>query len=241
MVISAAHKIGVTKMATFYCAEIPACSQAVPAFAAVGKQQDVAVPVSAAVSSSATNYVAQCLAAKEAGADGMFIAATSDVEIRVVQDCAKQGYTPHLITSSGAYGVSLLGTKGANGMISAETVAPFFDTKVPAIKIMTAAFNKYEPAVTHSTAYNDEAVMQWATGVLIAQGFKTGKLGTTNPITATALANGLHAIGSTNLDGLTPTLTLSPGQAQVNRCFFYAAIRNNRFTTPYGLTATCIS
>ena len=240
-VMLAAKKIGVKKLAVLYCAELAQCEQAVPFFTAVGKKYGVDVPFSAAVSSSAPNYVAQCLAAKDAGADGLFVAATSTVSVRVAQNCAEQGYTPHLVTSSGAYSRDFAATKGSNGMISAESTAPFFDTKVPAIRTMTDAFNTYEPAVIKSPEYNDQAVLEWASGVLIADAVKAGKVGTTNPITAAALINGVHALGSTNLGGLTPTLTFTPGQPQMNKCFFYAAIKKGKFTTPYGLTPTCVS
>ena len=70
----AAQKVGGHKMAVLYCAENPACKQTVAPLQAAGKQFRIPVVFNAPVLTSAPNYTAQCLAAKEAGADVMFIA-----------------------------------------------------------------------------------------------------------------------------------------------------------------------
>ena len=96
-------------------------------------------------------------------------------------------------------------------------------------------------AGTHhvSRNYSDVAVWQWATGMLIAAAAKAGDVGTTKPLSAAALLSGVYALHSTNLDGLTPTLTFVKGQPHFNKCWFYAALQNGKFATPYGLTPTC--
>ncbi len=172
----AANKVGVKKLAVLYCAELAQCQQAVPFFTAVGKKYGVDVPFSAAVSSSAPNYLAQCLAAKDAGADGLFIAATSTVSVRVAQNCAEQGYTPHLVTSSGAYSKDFAGTKGSNGNNTRPSRRPHFSIPRSGHRDHDAAFNTYEPAVTKSPEYTDQAVLEWASGVLIADAVKAGKV-----------------------------------------------------------------
>ncbi len=91
------------KIAVLYCTEYSQCSQAVPYYTSIGKKYGDTVVYSAAASQSAPNYVAQCLAAKAAGAESLFPATASDVAVRVVKDCAKQGYTPHLLAGSGSF------------------------------------------------------------------------------------------------------------------------------------------
>ena len=90
-IMMSAQKVGVQKLAVLYCTEFASCSQAASAFAGVGKKFGVDVPFSAAVSGSAPNYLAQCVAAQAAGVTGLFIASTSDVAIRVVKSCAAAG------------------------------------------------------------------------------------------------------------------------------------------------------
>ena len=55
-----------------------AVRQAVPFYQSVAKKFGVDLVYNAAVSGSAPNYLAQCLAAKSAGATGLFVASTSD-------------------------------------------------------------------------------------------------------------------------------------------------------------------
>ena len=59
---------------------------------------------------------------------------------------------------------------------------------------------------------------------MIGEGAAAGKVGTTNPLTPEALTNGMYTFAHTNLDGMTPTLTFTPGKAQVNRCWFWSSV-----------------
>ena len=99
----------VNKIGVLYCTEYAQCSQAVPYYTSIGKKYGDDVVYSAAASQSAPNYLAQCLAAKAAGAESLFPATSSDVSVRVVENCAKQGYTPHLLAGSGSYQKSFVG------------------------------------------------------------------------------------------------------------------------------------
>jgi branched-chain amino acid transport system substrate-binding protein len=239
-IVATAKKAGSSKMAILYCAELANCKQSVPAISAAAGKVGIKVPFSTSMLSTAPNFTAQCLAAKSADADSMFIAAISvQAELRVMANCVQQGYTPHLISASGDYGQSFAGAPGTNGMVAGESTIPFFDTSNPQIQTMTAAFNQYEPGLTTSPNYSDVPVWQWAAGTLIATAAKAGGVGTTKPLTAAALLNGIYTMHSTDLGGLTPTLTFVKGGPHFNKCWFYAALQNGKFATPYGLTPTC--
>ena len=138
----AAKKAGLTKLALFYCTEYSQCSEAIPFYDAVAKKYGIDLVYSAAVSGSAPNYLAQCLAAKAAGATAVAIGSTSATAERVQANCAKQGFTPHLLGASGDYQKSFAGSPGTNGSIIAVGSVPFFDTNDPAIKTMTDEFEE---------------------------------------------------------------------------------------------------
>ena len=93
-IMTAAQKVGGHKMAVLYCAENPACKQTVAPLQAAGKQFNIPVVFNAPVLTSAPNYTAQCLAAKAAGADVMFIADGPAPTLAVASSCAQQGYRP---------------------------------------------------------------------------------------------------------------------------------------------------
>jgi branched-chain amino acid transport system substrate-binding protein len=240
-IAAAAKKVGSAKLAVFYCAEFAGCKQTTPAVKAAAQGIGLQVPFTSSVLSAAPNYTAQCLSAQGAGADSVYVASVSQTALRVVASCAQQGYKPHLISAGGAFQASFAGAAGTEGMIAVEPTVPFFDTSNPVIATMTTALSQYDQGTTTSAGYSDVVVWQWATGLLIAQAAKAGGVGTESPLTAAALLAGVYTLHSTNLEGLTPTLTFVKGQPHYNKCWFYAVIKNGKFATPYGLTPTCAS
>jgi branched-chain amino acid transport system substrate-binding protein len=239
-IVAAAAKAGSKEMAVLYCGEIPECAQAVPALAGAGKAIGVNVAFSSSILGSAPNYTAQCLTAKAHNATSLEVADASQIIIRVAASCAQQGYTPHEITDGLNIQRSFAGAPGMDGLISYESTMPFFDTSFPGIKTMTEAFNKYDPGLTKMSGYGDLTTNQWTTGLLIAAGAKAGDVGTTHPISPAALLQGMYTLHSTNLDGMIPTITMTAGKPQVNKCWFWASLEHNKFTMPYGTTIACI-
>src|SRR4029077_4285145 len=119
-IMLAAQKVGGHKMAVLYCAENPACKQTVAPLQAAGKQFNIPVVFNAPVLTSAPNYTAQCLAAKAAGADVMFIADGPAVTISVAASCAQQGYTPHQVSDEAAYSQQMAGKQGWDGFLGTQ-------------------------------------------------------------------------------------------------------------------------
>jgi branched-chain amino acid transport system substrate-binding protein len=239
-IVAAAAKAGSKEMAVFYCGEIPECAQAVPSLAGAGKAIGVNVAFSTSILGSSPNYTAQCLTAKAHNATSLEVADASQIIIRVAASCAQQGYTAHEITDGLNIERAFAGAPGMDGLISIEPTMPFFDTSFPGIKTMTEAFNKYDPGLTKMSGYGDLTTNQWTTGLLIAAGAKAGDVGSTNPITPAALLQGMYNLHSTTLGGMVPKMTFVKGKAQVNKCWFWAALKNNKFTMPYGTTTACI-
>ena len=230
----------VSKIGVLYCTEYAQCSQAVPYYTSIGKQYGNTVVYSAAASQSAPNYLAQCLAAKAAGAQSLFPATASDVAVRVVKDCAKQGYTPHLLAGSGSFNKSEQGIPGTNGLIATDHNVPFFDTSNPQIKTMTNVFNKEDSSITKSPYYDDTAVWNWINGLLIQDAAKKAGWTSSTPVTAASLKSALLGLGTTTAHGLMGPVTFAAGKPEVNNCAYTVTIKNNKFTLPYGLKDTCL-
>jgi branched-chain amino acid transport system substrate-binding protein len=239
-ILEAAKKVGATKLGVFYCAEAPACAQAVTAMKSTApKVGGIDVVFDASILASAPSYTAQCLAAKAKGVDALFIADAPAPSLAAAASCAQQGYTPHQVSDDGAYSASFAGAPGYDSFVATEDNIPFYDTSIPAAKAMHAAFDKYAPGVTTSPNFNEVYVVTWTTGLLITAGLKAGGVGTTAPITKDALFDGLYKLGSTNLDGMTPTLKLVKGQPPDNKCWMWAAIDNGKFSSKFGLEPAC--
>ena len=240
-VVLATKKAGASKLALMYCAEVAVCAAQVDgAKAAVAQYGGVDLVYTASVLSTAPNYTAQCLAAKEKGADAMFLALGAATSLAVAQNCSQQGYAPHIVSDEGAYSLSFAGKPGLDGFIGTADNYPFFDfTGIPAMKTFHDAFTQYDASILTDPLYGVTTELQWTMGLLITEAAEKGKVGTTNPMTGAALFDGVYADSGTTLGGMTPPLTFIKGQSNENKCWFWVSIDNGKFNTKYGTTPQC--
>jgi branched-chain amino acid transport system substrate-binding protein len=239
-IILASKKVNATKLALLYCAEVAVCAYEINVLkGAATSYGGVSLVYDAAILQTAPDYAAQCLTAKEKGADAMFIASAGDVSIRVAQSCAQQGYTPHQVSDEAAWGASWPGKPGIDGSVLTSDDWPIFDTSLPAEKTMHDALNASSPAILASPNLTVGTELIWTLGLLITEAADKGKVGTTNPMTPAALFDGVYADSGTTLGGLTPPLTFTKGQPNEDKCWFWVGINGGKFGRPYGTAPTC--
>jgi branched-chain amino acid transport system substrate-binding protein len=227
---------GATKMALAYCAEVSACSAQVPASqaatAAIGTQKLV---WDGSFSTDAPSFTAQCLAAKNSGANGMFISDASDGVVKFATACAQQGFRPQEVSLDGTMTNDWLTVSALNGTVSAEEDAPWFLTSTPALAAFHDAMAKYEPSAPITNA----AMQAWAAGQLFAAAYKAAGA-PANP-TAANILTGLYALKNETLGGIAPPLNFVKGQPTVIKCAFIVGIQSGKFVAPQGLKMTCAS
>jgi branched-chain amino acid transport system substrate-binding protein len=238
--MEAAKKVGATNIAQFYCAESPICQQGVAGFKVAAKAEGITVGYISSISFSAPNYTAECLAAKQAGVQIMNVADAVTVVQHVASDCLKQGYTPWQLALDGGVSQAFATSPGIEDkFIGSEPDIPFFSKIAPA-KTMTAAFKKYANAQTLGNPnYNEEAVQNWVSGLMLADAVKKSNAGSNGPITPAQIYKGLYAMHGDTLDGMAPPLTFKRGQPNPVHCWFWIRIQNHKFTTPYGTVPVC--
>jgi branched-chain amino acid transport system substrate-binding protein len=230
-------KAGATKTADLYCAEAPNCAATVGPLKSAAKQLGLKFVYDTSVSSSAPNYVAPCLAAQSAGANGLNIAEGSAGVLSVAASCVSQGYHPSLLASMAQVTSNWLSSSATQSAIIVSNDAPFYDTSVPSIKTMTAALKKYAPGLVGSPLFDENTVQTWAAGQAFAAAIKAANVG--NTATAADVANGLHAFNKNTLAGLAPPLTYPAGKGHLINCFYEAGIAKNKFVTPSGNKYFC--
>ncbi len=217
-----------------YCAEVAACKQTVPALQGYAKAFQLNMSTSAAIAVAAPSYTAQCLAAKQAGAQALIIDASYAAGSRFAPACAQQGYSPVYVIPSGAFDSRYLQLSQVNGAYVPTTNALWF-ASTPAVDQFKAAMAKYQP----STAAGPNAMSGWTGGVLF--GAAAANL-PANP-TAANTFTALYALPKNDtLNGLTPPLNFHSGApaSQVN-CFFLAQIQDGKLTAPKGTAPICPS
>jgi branched-chain amino acid transport system substrate-binding protein len=230
----------VTKLALLYCAEAAVCAESVPSEEQALLKAGMKATYVTAISSVLPSYAAQCLAAQQSGAQAMAVGDGASVIETIAKDCHSQGYNPVWIQGDGSLAVAFTTSVGlSTDTISAQPDLPWTAKSAPGIKQMDAAFNKYEPTLLTNPDFNELAVQAWVTGLLIQAAGKAGHLGVNGPPTAKELYAGLYALKNDTLGGIAPPLNFKKGQPNPINCWYWMKVSHGKFTTPYGLKATC--
>ncbi len=223
---------GKNSFGSVYCAEAAVCKQVLPALAGYAKAFQLNMSTSAAIAVSAPSYTAQCLAAKQAGAQALIIDASYAAGSRFAPACAQQGYSPVYVIPSGAFDNRYLQMSQVNGAYVPTTNALWFDS-TPAVAQFQQAMAKYEA----STALGPNPMSGWTGGVLF------GAAAATLPAKPTAadVFSALYSLPKNDtLNGLTPPLNFHSGApASQVTCFFLGEIQGGKLTAPKGTTAIC--
>jgi branched-chain amino acid transport system substrate-binding protein len=224
---------GKTSFGAVYCAEAAVCKQVLPALQGYGKALGLDMSTSAAIAVSAPSYTAQCLAARQAGAQALIIDASYAAGSRFAPACAQQGYSPVYVIPSGAFESSYLQLSQVNGAYVPATNALWFAST--AVDQFKQAMAKYEG----STALGPNAMSGWTGGVL----FGAAAASLPAKPTAADMFTALYSLPKNDtLNGLAPPLNFHAGApaSQVS-CFFLARIENGKLTAPNGTAPICPS
>lgn len=232
-----AKQSGATKIGIVYCAEAPTCAQGVPAQKKYGAQLGVPVAYAAAISATAPNFTAQCLAAKQAGANAIFLSDSTAVNIRVAADCDKQGYHPIYVTEGTGYADETLTAPGLkDNFWMSFPVLPIFSTEAP-VAAMNAAVDKYFPGIRKDKVnFSEFAAEAWAAGLLLQTAAKNAAFSGSTPVTSQLWIKGLDMVSGDALGGFAPALTFKPGQTHSQTCWYTAHIHNGTPTLVGGQT-----
>ena len=236
----AIKKSGIKKMAELYCSEVAICAQDATEMKTVLAKDGVDQVYTAAISSSAPSYTAQCLAAKQAGATGIGVADASGIVTEVAQDCAKQGYEPLEFSGDGSVSQAWLTVPAMQGNVDVQPEIPWFVHNA-ATKPMYAALQKYAPSVISGPNFGEIVVQVWAEGTELKMAAEAAHL-SANP-TAAEITKGLYALPKgTTLGGIAPPLGgFVKGKPANNKCFFLMGINHGKFVTLDGLKPVCAS
>jgi branched-chain amino acid transport system substrate-binding protein len=225
---------GVKGYGIVYCAEAPACAQAVSltkqAVGPLGVKFVGGLPLAA----SASNYTAQCLSLKEKGADMVFMATGESTAVRFLQSCNAQGYKPIPMQYAGTYLKTLNTDPAWNGEWLMSPAFSWLSTD-PAVQAFNTAMAKYQP----NTQINGAATVGWAGGVL----FGKAAANVSDTPTAADIYKGLYALGPNyTAGGLIPPVTFAPGKAAVQKpCAWYMRLVDGKLTSPKGTEQICIN
>ena len=231
----AAHKAGIKTEAILYCAEVAICQESSEEAKALLPKLGMKLVYSTSIGFAAPNYSAQCLAAKQSGAESMAVGDASAIVTKVAENCATQGFKPIELSADGSVAIAWLGVPAMEGNIDVQGDIPWF-VHNSVTKPMYTALNKYAPGVAAGPNFGEVVVQSWAAGVLLQ--LAAANLSAT-PTTAD-IYKGLYALKGTTLKGLAAPITFHKGAPASNPCFFEMGIKNAKFVTLNGGKYFCV-
>ncbi|HXN63163.1 MAG TPA: ABC transporter substrate-binding protein [Acidimicrobiales bacterium] len=234
--IKGAAARGDTKMGVMYCVEDPTCSDGIQSLIQAGGGQAAGVTTvySSSFSITQPDFTANCLDAKQAGANFIYFAGDGDSLERMANDCAEQGYKPLFVGDSIAITANLASDPNLNGLLAGQTDFPWVDSYTPAQATYQQAVKAYDPSLASSAT----TAAEWTAGMLAV----AASSALTATPTSAEFFQGLWGIKNNNLGGLAPPLTFTQGQpATPSNCYFMMTLNNGQFQDLNNGTTTCVS
>jgi branched-chain amino acid transport system substrate-binding protein len=223
----AAHVVpqGKTKVAFLNCQEAQYCTDADRIWPQIASQFGFQVVSRARASLAQPDFSAECLGAKNAGAQVLIMAMDSNSVGRVAASCARADFHP---VFSWASTVTLDRHKddpNLEGSVIPVPLQPWFLAAKPAVKEFQDGLARYAAGVLPSGSSENG----WAAGRL----FEKAAAAITAKPTSAAILDGLWALRNETLGGLTYPLTFARDQKanQVN-CWYTVVIGRGVWITP---------
>lgn len=224
-------KAGGTKLAILWCGESPSCG-ALARAAESDPPPTMSVKFSAQISIVQTDFTTECLRAKQAGVDTIFVAADANTVIRVARSCKQQGITPLYGTASIAVGYQLASDPNLEGLIAPVNNAPWFDSSTTGGERYVNAMRSYATGV----AADSPTASQFAGGLLVESA--AGALGETP--TPAQILQGLRGLRGDSAQGLAPPLTFRNGPTGPVPCYFVVRVQGGQWVAPSGANPECL-
>jgi branched-chain amino acid transport system substrate-binding protein len=235
-----AKAAGQPKIAVFSCNNFAACTSVPGLFKLNASKTGAQIVYAGSFNNLAPSYTSLCLAAKQAGAQAVYVTGTAMSYKQVSQQCGLQSFTPSFIAADATMSGDMSGKGGLNHAIFDTADFPFFDNSTPAEQEFHSALKQYYPNIDLTTDEGTDFLsLQWTSGELFKAAAEMGGLGA-NPTPAQVKA-GLAKIQNNTLNGLAPALTFTPGQPNPGAsCYFVEGMTNTQFTLPQGLKTSCV-
>ena len=228
---------GSKNFGVIFCAEVAACAQIVgllkPYVAEVGME----FTFETSVSGSDPDYTAACIAAEQAGVDGVYLALSAVTSVRVIEDCSEAGFNPNWTYGSSALTPQLAReTTSLHGTLTTSPGYPYFlrDAQTEEFWSAIDRFASDFPRDELSFAIMDG----WAAGKL----FEAAAANIGDEPTREDILNGLFALTNEDLGGLVPSpLNYAPGEPNsLPACTFLIGVdEDGNLIAPSGGTPVC--
>lgn len=224
----------VTKFAILDCAEpaIRICESMHRKWHEHAKALGYDVVYQARPSLAQPDFTAECLSAKNAGAQIVWMALDPNSVERVAASCARQDYRPIFTTGSAVITDRFKDNPNLEGFVGSMGIFPHFQAGTPSTDEYHAALATFGKGLSNGPPL----IIGWVAGKMLEK----AAAGTTGPITSQTILRGLWSLRQDTLGGMTMPLTFSENQpASPVACWFEIAVKNHTWVSPDRFNQHC--
>jgi branched-chain amino acid transport system substrate-binding protein len=225
------------KVGFISCQEVQQCSDYATTFGGFSAKAGFTPVFAGRASLTAPDFTANCLQARNAGAQVLFLRIDINSVKRIGRDCSRQGYKPTYVTAPVLTDPSSPSNPAMDRLIIPSQQFPFIDNSLPEEKRFRS--------VLLQTVGLDQIFAAHAQGWNVADIFaKAAQSIAPDATPSTALLlKGLYTFKSETLGGTSQPLTYVPGKppAHVNNmCAFPMQVVDGKWTAPRGNKPSCL-
>lgn len=237
--VQEAKEQGNSKLAVFYCAELPACASVGELYSNIADTiGGIEVATAGSMSATAPNYIPQCLKVEESESDGLYIANGAPPVVKMLGDCQKQGVEVDTYEQTAVPAPEVWTAPGAEGMKIVYGNPPASDTSTPGGKYLNESIEKYAPEMPESSSWSEALTPVWASLQLFKIVGDESKL--TPDSTREDVYNALYQVKDETIEGLSPPLTFEKGKPTNIPCWYTGTISDGRIVSD-GAEPKCVS
>jgi branched-chain amino acid transport system substrate-binding protein len=205
------------------CIEVAFCSTFGSSRAlSIAKTLGLTIVYNGGASLTQPDFTANCLSAKQAGAQAFFVVGDAGMLTRTARSCAAVNFTPQFGTSPAALAPTVVQDPNAENILASSTTYPWTDASNRTAAAYVAALTRYAPG----TAASGSGAVGWASWQVFLHAAKT--VGD-NAKSADILA-GLGTIKNNTFGGFTAPLTFTPGEPHPSpACWWTMVIKDKQF------------
>ena len=222
---------GKTKLGTITC-EVQRCADADQTWGKTASKAGFGHVYRGRASIAQPDYTAECLAARNAGAQALMVILDPTSISRLALSCARQGYHPTFATLASLAVDRFKADPNLDGMYATSPLFPYFQSGTPATDEYRQALRAYDEKAEPSVGL--------ATGWVAAKLFEKAAAIMPEPPTSEAVLQGLWSIRQDTLDGLTMPLSFlenKPAPPQI--CWYDIEITQSAWRSTDGYKSHC--
>jgi branched-chain amino acid transport system substrate-binding protein len=214
---------GTRKLGMIYCSDgVQICEDARQIVPGEAKRYGFDFVYSGSGSLAQPDFTANCLAARDAGAQMLLMIMDRNSAQRVARGCSNVGYKPVLLLSHTVSNDALATDPNLQGSVGVSLVAPWIDSANPAVSEFRKAMAAFAPGVDASGM----PIVGWAA----AKVFERAMRDASGAVTSATVLSGLWTMKADTLGGLTPPLTFVQDQPAARYvCYWPLLIEGKKF------------